>query len=193
MFNSQALFSRSERFIWSAGKVEGVFVTAVAPPRFVESELSRFDAVLVPFDADCDQRTFNRALRIILAVKQKLPVLFCCLQRPSVDQVAWCETRMARIFDIGDPLSVKKELVRALEKGSDFQIVPTAADLEIEQKEKAAREKKLAAQSMPDKQRIIFSVLVLVAVLLMLWWSSSGKQKEKIARDMLSLTKKKSF
>jgi hypothetical protein len=70
---------------------------------------------------------------------------------------------------------VREEILFCLSSAEKNLLLPTKSDLETEQREKILKENKIAQKNLPQKQRKIFFVLVLIAVILMLFLSSSGK------------------
>lgn len=166
----------SERRLCSAGKIENVYLSSIAPIRFDETEVARFDLCIVPFDSDCDDRAFNRALKIVVALRLRLPILFCCAQAPLPKHLDWCKQRGLSVSNCADAFQMRNEIYEALQfKNADrFRIVPTAEDLEEEQREQLSKARKAAARSAPRFQQRVFSVLLLVAVVLALIWSSKG-------------------
>lgn len=184
--------SSSDRRLFSAGKLDHVYVSSYAPIRLDEAELARFDLCLAPFDADGDERAFHRAARIVLALRNRFPVLFCSAGKPSAMQLVrntgvafclclvlfcvkqeWCAARRISVLDASDAHLMRKEISEALSNHEKHRIVPTESDVQEEAQEAAAREKKRASKLQPARQRFVFSILMLVTVMLVLFWSSS--------------------
>ncbi len=152
----------------SAGKFDSVYVSSFAPSR-LPTDLERFDALIVPFDAGDGERTFQRACRGALKCRTLLPTIFCCAQKPDSKHLEWCRGRgVDRICDAADSHQMREEIRACLSDGTRHRLTPTADDVRQEKEEQRERERKLAERARPARHKKIFVGLVLVAVLLVL-------------------------